>query len=340
MQQSVYIIAEAGVNHNGDLGMAKRLVEEAARIGADAIKFQSFRADKLVAQSARKAPYQQKTTDAAQSHHAMLRQLELSAEAHSVLMQHCRALHIEFLSSPFDEESADLLERLGVGCFKIPSGEITNVPLLKHVAAKNKPMIVSTGMSTLEDVTYAVNVIRSQNHADLTLLHCVTEYPAPFAEINLQAMATLRQAFQLPVGYSDHTEGNEIAIAAVALGACVIEKHFTLDRNLPGPDHTASLNPDEFREMIQAIRHVELALGDGEKKPAPCELKNRDVARKSVVVTRDIHLGEALTLNDLALKRPGTGIAPRYLDALVGRVLAKSMAQDDVLQWDCLESER
>jgi N,N'-diacetyllegionaminate synthase len=331
-----FIIAEAGVNHNGSVDLAMRLIDVAKASGADAVKFQTFRADQLASRSAQKAPYQERTTSAAESQFAMLQRLELNAEAHQRLNDHCRQVGIEFLSSPFDMQSADLLAEMNVQLYKVPSGEITNLPFLGHLASKAKPLILSTGMSTLGEVEEAVRVIRESGAPRLTLLHCVTEYPAPYAEINLRAMLTLRSAFGLPVGYSDHTPGTEIAVAAVALGAEVIEKHLTLDRSLPGPDHHASLEPAEFQQMTKAIRHVESALGTGVKAPAACELPNLPVARKSIVAAHALPAGHPLNSTDLEIKRPGSGLPAKFLPALIGRTLRVSVSKEEVINWDHL----
>jgi N,N'-diacetyllegionaminate synthase len=332
----VFIIAEAGVNHNGSIDLALRLIDVAKASGADAVKFQSFRADLLASRSAPKAAYQERTMAEGESQFEMLQRLELDAKAHQRMMDHCRQTGIQFLSSPFDLQSADLLAELGVQIFKVPSGEITNYPLLRHIARKCKPMIMSTGMSTLGEVEEAVNILLESGPAQLTLLHCVTEYPAPYAEVNLRAMQTLKSAFGLPVGYSDHTPGIEIAVAAAALGAEVIEKHFTLDRSLPGPDHAASLEPVELRQMVAGIRHVEAALGTGIKAPAPCELPNLQVARKSVVAARSLPSGHQLGSGDLEIKRPGNGLAPKLLPALIGRTLRGSVVKDQLINWSQL----
>jgi N,N'-diacetyllegionaminate synthase len=332
----VFIIAEAGVNHNGSVDLALKLVDAAKASGADAVKFQTFRAERLATETAHKAAYQERTVSGSESQLEMLKRLELSAEAHRRIIEHCREAGIEFLSSPFDSESADLLESLDVRIVKIPSGEITNLMFLKHIAMKGRPVILSTGMSTLGEVEEAVAAIRCNGSPSLTLLHCVTEYPAPYAEVNLRAMMTLKQAFGLPVGYSDHTPGIEIAIAAVAMGAEVIEKHFTLDRGLPGPDHAASLEPGELAEMVQAIRHVEAALGNGIKTPAPCEVPNIGVARKSIVADRNLPAGHRISEDDLRVKRPGTGLAPRLLDQVVGRMLRNAVQKDELIRWDQL----
>lgn len=329
----VFIIAEAGVNHNGSLDLALQLVDAAKASGADAVKFQTFRADLLATRSAHKAAYQERTTEKAESQFEMLRRLELDAAAHRLLIDHCQQIGIQFLSSAFDAQSADLLAAMNVPLYKVPSGEITNLPFLQHLASKGRPLILSTGMSTLGEVEEAVHVMQAAGATQLTLLHCITEYPAPYAEVNLRAMQTLRVAFSLPVGYSDHTPGIDIAIAAVALGAEVIEKHFTLDRSLPGPDHAASLEPVELQQMVTAIRHVEAALGNGIKAPAPCELPNLSVARKSVVAARELPSGHQLAIGDLDIKRPGTGLAPKLLPALIGRTLGASVVKDEIISW-------
>ncbi len=332
----VYIIAEAGVNHNGDLDLAFQLADVAKASGADAVKFQTFQALLLATPSAGKAAYQERTVSGDESQLAMLSRLELNANAHRLLIEHCRRIGIQFLSSPFDTASVDLLDSLGVPLYKIPSGEITNFPYLRHVGRKKRPVILSTGMSTLGDVEEAIETLREAGAGDLTLLHCVTEYPAPYSEINLRAMLTLKASFGFPVGYSDHTPGIDIAIAAAALGAEVIEKHFTLNRASPGPDHAASLEPDELRQMVVSIRHVEVALGNGIKTPAPCEIPNRSVARKSVVAAHPLAQGHRITAEDLTLKRPGNGLAPKFLSALIGRTLRKDVARDDLLDWSHL----
>ena len=330
----VFIIAEAGVNHNGSLDLALRLVDAAKASGADAVKFQTFRTDLLATRSAHKAPYQERTTENAESQFEMLQRLELDAAAHERLIEHCRRIGIQFLSSPFDAESADLLANMDVPLYKVPSGEITNLPFLQHLARKGRPVILSTGMSTLGEVEEAVRVLQGAGASQVTLLHCVTEYPAPYAEVNLRAMLTLKTAFGLSVGYSDHTLGIEIAIAAAALGAEVIEKHFTLDRSLPGPDHAASLEPGELQQMVAAIRHVEVAMGTGVKAPAPCELPNISVARKSVVAARSLPSGHRLGAGDLDIKRPGNGLAPKLLTSLIGRTLRADVAKDEIISWN------
>ncbi len=332
----VFVIAEAGVNHNGSLELALQLVDAAKASGADAVKFQTFRADLLATRSAHKAAYQERTTANEESQFQMLQRLELDAAAHKRLIAHCSQIGIQFLSSPFDAQSADLLAAMNVPLYKVPSGEITNLPFLEHIASKGRPVILSTGMSTLGEVEEAVHVLKAAGATQLTLLHCVTEYPAPFDQINLRAMQTLKIAFGLPVGYSDHTPGFEIAVAAVALGAEVIEKHFTLDRSLPGPDHAASLEPGELQQMMNAIRHVEVALGDGIKGPALCELPNISVARKSLVAARGMSAGHKLVADDLDIKRPGNGLAPRLMSAVLGHTLRVNIEKDEMVHWDHL----
>lgn len=335
--QPCFIIAEAGVNHNGDVEMAHRLVDVAIQAKADAVKFQSFKAGRLVVPDAPKADYQLQTTDRAESQLEMLRRLELSPEVHRVLMDYCRKKGILFLSTPFDEESADFLNEIGIPAYKVPSGEITNLPFLAHIASKRKPMIASTGMSSLDEVEAAVRAIRGAGNEELILLHCVSSYPADPADANLRAMHTMAAKFNLPVGYSDHTLGIEVALAAVALGACVIEKHFTLDRNLPGPDHRASLEPNELVALVRGIRVVEVAMGHGRKEPAPCEASASAVARKSLVAARDIPAGTTLTEELIAIKRPGTGLPPAMLSQVVGRIARTDIAAGSLLNPEMLQ---
>lgn len=328
-----FIVAEGGVNHNGDLRLAKRIIEEAAEAGADAIKFQTFTADRLVTPQAPKARYQIASTGSRESQFEMLRKLELPRKAYPELMQCAARRGLVFFSTPFDEEGADLLESLDVPLFKIPSGEITNLPFLAHVAAKRKPVILSTGMSTLAEVKQAVKVLQGAGCRRLTLLHCTSHYPADFGDCNLRAMETMARAFRLPVGYSDHTSGIAIAPIAVALGAAVIEKHFTVDRRLPGPDHQASLEPAAFAEMVRAIRQVEAAMGDGIKKPAPSEHNTSLVARKSIVAACNVPVGTRLEERHLACKRPGTGISPADFPRLLGRRLKKPLSANELVSW-------
>jgi N,N'-diacetyllegionaminate synthase len=328
------IIAEAGVNHNGDLQLAHRLIDVAAGAGADRVKFQTFSADRLVTSRAAKAPYQVRATGDGESQHAMLHRLELSRDMHVELIDHCKARGIEFFSTGFDPASVDLLVELGATSFKIPSGEITNLPYLRHVGRHGKPVILSTGMSDLGEIEAALTVLEQSGtrRDQITVLHCTTEYPTPMAEVNLRAMLTIRDAFRVAVGYSDHTPGIEVAIAAVALGASVIEKHFTLDRTLPGPDHKASLEPAELSTMVKAVRNIELALGDGIKRPTESEAKNKPIARKSLVAARAIRAGEAFSEANLAVKRPGIGVSPMCWDRVLGRKAPRDFAADELIE--------
>ncbi|MGO0790233.1 N-acetylneuraminate synthase [Herbaspirillum seropedicae] len=327
------IIAEAGVNHNGDLAMAKRLIEVAAEAGVDLVKFQTFSADRLATSSASKADYQAQSTDAGESQQAMLRRLELSSQMHHELINHCQRHGIRFFSTGFDIESLDFLVALGLDRIKVPSGEITNLPYLRRVAAHGKPVILSTGMASLGDIEAAMAVLQDGGivRQQITVLHCNTEYPTPMADVNLRAMRNIGRAFDVAVGYSDHTAGIEVAIAAVALGASVIEKHFTLDRNLPGPDHAASLEPEELKAMVAAIRNIELALGDGVKRPSPSESKNRPIARKSIVASRPIRAGQPFTEDNITTKRPGTGISPMRWDEVIGCIATRDYAPDEMI---------
>jgi N,N'-diacetyllegionaminate synthase len=315
------LIAEAGVNHNGCLDMALRLVDAAAEAGADVVKFQTFKSEEVVSPLAPKADYQVRNTGTTESQLDMIRKLELPDEAFRTILMHCRARGITFLSTPFDRRSADLLEEMGVQAFKIPSGEITNHPFLTHVARKGKPLIVSTGMSDLEEVAAALAVITAADNRSVVLLHCVSNYPAVPSSVNLRAMKTLEQGFDVPVGYSDHTEGISVPLGAVALGACIVEKHFTLDRKLPGPDHRASLEPKELAALVQGVRDVQSALGDGVKKPVAEELSTAAVARRSLVAACDLQAGTVLTENMVAIRRPGTGLPPADLARILGRRL-------------------
>lgn len=331
-----FIIAEAGVNHNGDLDLAHHLIDIAAEAGADAVKFQTFKTERVISKGAPKARYQLETTGSNESQFDMVKRLELPAEAFGQLMAHCEERNILFLSSPFDEESADLLAELGVAAFKVPSGEITNLPFLIHLARYGKPMIMSTGMAYLGEVETAVHTIQQADNQELVLLHCVSNYPAEPADVNLRAMLTMARAFNLPVGYSDHTPGTEIALAAVALGACVIEKHFTSDNTLPGPDHRASLEPQELAELVRGIRTVESSLGHGRKEPASSEANTASVARKSLVAARDIPAGTSLTEELIAIKRPGTGLPPAMRRDLIGRLVRVDVPEDTLLTLEML----
>ncbi len=328
------IIAEAGVNHNGDLALARQLIDVAAEAGADLVKFQTFTADRLATRAAPKADYQSQSTGNRESQYEMLRSLELSPTMHRQLIAHCQTRNIGFLSTGFDIESIDLLVTLGQEHFKIPSGEITNLPYLRHIGRLDKAVILSTGMATLDEVEAAIDALERAGtpRANLTVLHCTTEYPAPMAEVNLRAMQSMQSAFGVKVGYSDHTLGIEVAIAAVAMGATLIEKHFTLDRSLPGPDHQASLEPAELRNMVAAIRNVEAALGDGIKRLMPSEAKNKPVARKSLVASRAIKAGEVFSAENITAKRPGTGISPMRWDEIAGRSAPRDFAVDELIE--------
>jgi len=327
------IIAEAGVNHNGDLALAKKLVASAAAAGADIVKFQSFITEKSISIHAPKAQYQRAATGAEESQFEMVRKLELSRTDHVALIEECSRHGIRFLSTAFDVESFDLLIELGIDLVKIPSGEITNLPFLRHVASTGRPVILSTGMATLGEVEAALEVIvQAGTPRELvTILHCSTEYPTPMADVNLRAMCGMKCAFGLEVGYSDHTVGIEVPIAAVALGATVIEKHFTTDRGLPGPDHQASLEPQEMKAMVDAIRNIEQALGDGIKRPNPSEIKNKPIARKSLVASRAIRVGECFSADNIIAKRPGTGISPMRWDEVIGREAIRNFSADELI---------
>lgn len=328
------IIAEAGVNHNGDLALARLLIDAAAEAGADLVKFQTFNANRQVTRTAKKADYQTQTTDRKESQHEMLRRLELTVEMHKELIAHCAARNIGFFSTGFDIDSIDLLVSLGQDHFKIPSGEITNLPYLRHTGHLGKAVILSTGMATLGEIEAALDVLEQAGtlRDRITVLHCNTEYPTPMADVNLRAMLTIRDAFGVAVGYSDHTAGIEVAIAAVALGATVIEKHFTLDRNLPGPDHKASLEPDELKAMVAAIRNIEIALGDGIKRLTPSEARNKPIVRKSLVASQIIKAGEVFSAQNITTKRPGTGISPMRWDEVMGRTSPRDFVADELIE--------
>ena len=334
--EPVFVIAEAGVNHNGDVALARRLVDAAAECGADAVKFQTFNVDALLTREAPKAGYQVETTGEGESQRDMLARLELGADRLGELRDRAAKHGLVFFSAPFDEASADVLEALDVALFKVPSGEITNLPLLRHVAAKRRPIILSTGMASLDEVGEALAAIRAAGDPPVAVLHCLSAYPAPAGEVNLRAMDSLAARFGCPVGFSDHTLGIEVAVAAVARGATIIEKHLTLDTSLPGPDHRASLDPAEFRAMVKAIRVVESALGDGVKRAMPSELDTRRVARKSLVAARALKAGERVEAGDLLSKRPGTGISPAELPRVVGLRLTRDVAVDEVIPWEAL----
>ena len=329
-----FIIAEAGVNHNGDINLAKKLVDVARDASADAVKFQTFTTERVMTRDAEKPEYQKRTTPPEESQFDMIKKLELSGEDFEDLFAHARGKSILFLSTPYDKESVDFLVKLGVSALKISSADITNHPLLAHIAVKNLPIILSTGMSTLDEVKEAVEVITGTGNEQLILLHCNFNYPARIEDINLRAMNTLKQAFGFPVGYSDHTMGIEVSLAAVALGAVVIEKHFTLDRSLPGPDHSASLEPAELKDMVAKIRNIERALGSAVKRPAGEEIPNRKISRRSIVAATDIPRGVVITSEMVDAKRPGTGISPKYVTDLVGRKATGDIKKDELITWD------
>lgn len=327
-----FIIAEAGVNHNGSLEMAKRLIDEAKKAGVDCVKFQTFKSELLVTDDAPLADYQADNIKNSNNQLDMLKKLELSYSEFEDLYDYCNQKDIMFLSTPFDVESAEFLNNLNMKIWKIPSGEITNLPLLEYIGSRNSKILLSTGMSDDDEVAAAIDILNSVGKNEIVLLHCTTEYPAPYDSVNLKAMLTLRDRFNLPVGYSDHTLGNEVAVAAVAMGASVIEKHFTLDKTLDGPDHKASLEPDELAGLVRVIRHIDVALGDGIKQVQTIEKKNKLVARKSIVAGRDIRKGEEITREMLAVKRPGTGISPMNLGAVIGTKAIKDFKKNEMIQ--------
>lgn len=331
MMGRALIIAEAGVNHNGSLKMAKKLVDAAHACGADIVKFQTAKLDSLVSKNARMADYQKKNMGLEESQRDMLKKLLLRFEDFTELAQYCKQVGITFLSTPFDIESIHFLDAMQ-DIWKVPSGEITNYPYLVEIAKTGKKVILSTGMAQMQEIEDAIRVLESNGTRNIVLLHCTTEYPAPFGDVNLSAMKTLREKFGYPVGYSDHTQGIEVDLAAAALGAVVIEKHFTLNRELPGPDHPASLEPRELKAMVDGIRKVELAKGSGEKKPSEAELKNRSVARKSIVAKRNIKAGERLTADNITTKRPGTGISPMRWNEVLGTEAVRDFEEDELIE--------
>ena len=330
---SVFIIAEAGVNHNGSIELAKQLIDVASNSGADAVKFQTFKAENLVSKNAQKAEYQKKTTDISESQFDMIKKLELDVNTHKELMAYCQEKNIMFLSTPFDHDSIDFLNELGLKIFKIPSGDITNFPYLKRVGALGKQVILSTGMSTLKEVGDALTILvgTGTKKANITVLHANTMYPTPMEDVNLNAMLAIQEEFGVAIGYSDHTLGIEVDIAAVAMGASIIEKHLTLDKTMEGPDHKASLEPEELKDMVVAIRNIENALGSYEKKPSPSEIVNMDVARKSIVASCIIKKGELLSDKNLIAKRPGTGLSPMKWDAVIGTKATKNYQEDELI---------
>lgn len=327
-----YIIAEAGVNHNGSLRLAKKLVDKAVWAGADCIKFQTFNSDKLVVKNAPKANYQKKTTSNTENQLDMLKKLELTSKQFINLKDYCQKKGIAFLSTPFDLESINFLASIGIKTWKIPSGEITNYPYLRAIGKRKETVIMSTGMSTIAEVRNAVAVLRKFGTKKITLLHCTTEYPAPYDSINLQAMYTLKKEFGCDVGYSDHTNGIEIPIAAVVMGATIIEKHFTLDHNMEGPDHKASLEPEELRNMIRAIRNVERAFGNGKKVPSKAEKRNIPIVRKSIVAASYIKKGEVFSDINLTTKRPGKGTSPMLWERVVGTIAKRDYNEDELIE--------
>jgi N-acetylneuraminate synthase len=337
LRHSCFVIAEAGVNHDGDIAKALRLVDVAAAAGADAVKFQTFSAERLVTTTAPKAEYQKRGTSAAESQFEMLKRLELSRADHLTLFSHAATRGIEFMSTPFDEHCADFLQELGVKRFKVSSGDLTNLPLLVHLAATKLPVILSTGMATMGEVERAIETFLAAGGGPLSVLHCTSNYPARPDDVNLLAMQTIGVAFGVPVGYSDHTLGTEVAIAAVALGARIIEKHFTLDTSAPGPDHAASLTPEQLVAMVRAIRTVEVALGDGIKRPRASEREVAAVARKSLVASLPLAVGHVLTAADLTMRRPGTGLPWEVLGLVVGRHLRRPLQPGDLLTLEALE---
>ena len=334
IENKTFIIAEAGVNHNGNIEIAKKMIEVAKECGADAIKFQTFKAEKVISRYAPKAEYQKQTTGETDSQLEMVKKLELSFDDFIVLKEYCDKLNIMFLSTPFDFESIDFLNDLGLEIFKIPSGEITNLPYLEKIGKLGKKVILSTGMADLGEIEDALDILIScgTKKENITVLHCNTEYPTPYEDVNLLAMLTIKEAFKVKVGYSDHTLGIEIPIAAVALGASVIEKHFTLDKNMEGPDHKASLEPHELKAMIDAIVNIEKALGNGMKKPSKSELKNKDIVRKSIVAKREIKKGEIFTEDNITVKRPGNGISPMRWYEVLGKVASRDYKEDELIE--------
>ncbi len=331
--KKVFIIAEAGVNHNGSIELAKKLIDVASESGADAVKFQTFKAEKLVSKNAQKADYQKQTTDKIESQFDMIKKLELDLDTHKELIAYCKTKNIMFLSTPFDHDSIELLNDLGLEIFKIPSGEITNLPCLRHIGRLDKKVILSTGMSDIGEIEDALDVLieAGTKKENIIVLHANTMYPTPMEDVNLKAMVTIENTFDIAFGYSDHTLGIEVDIAAVAMGACCIEKHFTLDKTMEGPDHKASLEPDELKAMVKAIRNIELALGSSIKKPSKSEMPNMSVARKSIVAKINIKKGDKLNEENITIKRPGNGINPMRWDEIVGTVASKNYAEDELI---------
>lgn len=333
-EKPVFIIAEAGINHNGDVGLAKRLIDAAYEAGADAVKFQTFKANKLISSRAPQGDYRSTGVDV-----KLIEKLELSLQHYIELIEYCHDLGIVFLATPFDFGSVNLLQKLDARAYKVSSSDLTNLPLLKHIASKQVPILLSTGMgylSEIEEALYAIGSVMEKpiNQLPLVLMHCISHYPAPMEQINLRAIRTLHETFKLPIGYSDHTRGVEAAMAAVVMGACVIEKHYTLSRNFPGPDHKSSVEPEELKFLVESIRNIERALGDGIKRPAQCELSSIQISRKSLVAACNIPAGTPVTEKMLEIKRPGSGIAPKHYDLIVGRKAAVDIEEDEILFWD------
>ena len=333
MSSKVFIIAEAGVNHNGSLDLAKKLIDVASESGADAVKFQTFKAEKLVSKNAQKADYQKQTTNKTESQFDMIKKLELDMDTHKELIAYCETKNIMFLSTPFDHDSIELLNDLGLEIFKIPSGEITNLPYLRHIGKLNKKVILSTGMADIGEIEDALDILinTGTKKENITILHANTMYPTPMEDVNLKAMVTIGNTFDIAYGYSDHTLGIEVDIAAVALGACCVEKHFTLDKTMEGPDHKASLEPNELNAMVKAIRNIELALGSSAKKPSKSESPNIQIARKSIVALKNIKQGETLSEENITVKRPGMGINPMRWDEIVGSIANKNYSEDELI---------
>lgn len=332
MEKHIFIIAEAGVNHNGSIENAKALVDAAKEAGADVVKFQTFKAENIASKNAPKAKYQQNNTKANDSQYEMLKKLELSYEEHKILIDYCIEKEILFLSTAFDLDSIDMLEEFNIPLYKIPSGEINNLPYLEKIAKTKKPVILSTGMCNLEEIQEAIDVLRKNGTEDISVLHCNTEYPTPFTDVNLRAMNSIGEKLGVKVGYSDHTLGIEIPIAAAALGAQIIEKHFTLDKDMEGPDHKASLNPKELKEMVKSVRNIEKALGDGIKRITKSEDKNKVIARKSIVAKVDIKAGDILTEDNICIKRPGNGISPMKWYSVLGKRAIRDFNEDELIE--------
>lgn len=335
----VFIIAEAGVNHNGSIKLAKELVEIAKVAGADAVKFQTFKAENVVTKTAQKASYQIKSNSDTESQFDMIKKLELSEDEHKELFNYCKLLNIEFMSTPFDMGSIDFLSNLGIKKIKIPSGEITNLPYLIKIAKLGLPTIMSTGMSNIHEIEASLNILLEYGlpKNKITILHCNTQYPTPFEDVNLNAMKTIKDTFNVNVGYSDHTLGSEVSISAVAMGASIIEKHFTISKKMKGPDHLASMEPSELMTMVRAIRNIELALGSNSKELTTSEAENLQIARRSLHISKNMKKGEVIKEHDLSIKRPGNGISPMFLYKVIGKILTNDIEKDHLLTWEDLD---